>query len=83
MLLSSQERLYRKLHLDSIFQILGLNFTLCIWGLSNFSLTKVMLSKVQGTFTKMPTVQFIARMSLSHRCPRINFVVNRSQGSLF
>ena len=48
MLLSSQESLYKKLHLDSIFQILRLNFTLCIWGHSNFSLTKLMLSKVHG-----------------------------------
>ena len=48
MLLSSQERLYKKLHLDSIFQILRLNFKLCIWGPLNFSLTKLMLSKVHG-----------------------------------
>ena len=48
MLLSSQERLYKKLHLDSIFQILRLNLALCIWGHSNFSLTKLMLSKVHG-----------------------------------
>ena len=48
MLLSAQESLYKKLHLDSIFQILRSKFTLCIWGHSNFSLTKLMLSKVHG-----------------------------------
>ena len=84
MLLSSQERFYKKLHLDSIFQILRLNFTLCIWGHSNFSLTELMLlKKCRGTFMKMSTVQCIARMSLSHRYPRINLWSTGQKGVYF